>query len=125
MALRAGCIHLVAGIGDIGPGRADVLVVGVGDARAVALGASDALELMGPGQLLLHEGQVTDQAGGVGAQDVGGILVVRRLTRSADGDGGRSAVRASPRSRPAPRPATSDQQRRPDAQTVSQWRSHW
>jgi hypothetical protein len=122
---RASRIDLRARVGDIGPGRADVLVVGVGNARSVALRASDALELMGSGQILLHECQVANQAGGVCAQDVGRILSARCL-----GYRRRTGFRAgcSGCGRPGqtePDRCHDQEWRDHSLQTSSQWRNHW
>jgi hypothetical protein len=129
VADRAGPIHLRARIGDVGPGRTDVFVVGVGNPCTMALRARDPLELMAPGQWLLHECQVTYQASGVGAQDVLGIRVAGRLTVTGGGCGTgrpRAFHARSPDSSHAEACGQSrEHQRGQDAQTVSQARSHW
>jgi len=127
VADRTGTIHLLAGIRDIGPGRTDVFVVGMPDAWTMTPGARDSLELMAPGQWLLHEGQVTDEAGSARAQDVRCILVGRRLTGGRCGTKQTRGFHASwpDRGHAEAGSQNHERQRGQEAQTVSQSRSHW
>ncbi len=127
VAGRAGSVDLRSRIGDVGPGRTDVFVVGVGHAGTVTLGARDPFELMAAGQRLLDEGQVTDQASGVGTEDVGGVRVARRLLRGGRRAGLARVLRARwSRCRQGhDRGQHHEQKEGVGAQTVSHSRSHW
>ena len=127
MAGRARSVDLRSRIGDVGPGCTDVFVIGMGHAGPMTLCARYPLELMAAGQRLLDERQVTDQAGGVGAEDVGSVPVARSLLRGGSRAGLARVLAARwSRSRHGEdRGQDHEQNQCVDAQTVSHWRSHW